>query len=151
MTAASDVSLHHVGVPPVGVFFGQRGQDPCACRDTAARIITHILLIIIAMPITVITPLATREASPPPQQRAPGNPRPRLPYDGVSAAQTPRTRSDTAGPFNQRGFAPRPGDSSRVPEGLELGLGPDLFWFGAIWRSSSASSWSRSGCRSSPC
>lgn len=57
-TSASDAGLHHVGVPPVRVFFGQRGQDPCACRHTAAHIIRRILFlfIIITGRITVITP-----------------------------------------------------------------------------------------------
>lgn len=35
------VNLHHVGVPPVRVFLGQRRQDPCACIDRAACIISH--------------------------------------------------------------------------------------------------------------
>lgn len=99
----SEASLHHVGVPPVRVFFGQRGQDPRACRDRAAHVSTHVLFIIITAPITVITPQQRREASPPPpQQQAPGNPRPRLLYDGVLLQQTPSARWDASHPFNQR-------------------------------------------------
>lgn len=140
MIAQIRVDLHHVGIPPVRVFLGQRRQDPCACRDRSTCIISHpgtprhilLFLIIITTRITVITLQWEREAAVFLQPWAPGNPTPLLHYEGVSGLQMSR---DTSDPFNYWEFPVGSGYFYHYVRGRDLLQVECKWWSQLSWGS----------------